>query len=110
MQRRTMGLLLAVCMLSAFTGGVIGSFLFPDGKVLAATDALPPELFERGELVNGMGATYLIEGVRGGWIQVRLYRTLDQHKAPPDAPRWIYVPGIDSVWSKAKKGDSRVDQ
>jgi hypothetical protein len=92
---------------AAAVGGLVGAVLVSHGTVQAAPDAgrLPADVFAVGNKVNGLGATYQIQGVQGLWICVVPFRSLDDHNAPPQVPRWIYVPAIDGAWSKAGQLD-----
>ncbi|MCP4642688.1 MAG: hypothetical protein GY851_19740 [bacterium] len=93
-----------VAVVAMLTCAAIVSAVALSGRqAVAATDraVLPPEIFEVGAHVKGQDATYAIEEVRGGWIRVRPYRSLDQHDAPPHVSRWIYVPAVPTPWSRA---------
>lgn len=87
----------------AVAGGFVGATFGHSDAVQAApgTDTLPAEVFAVGNNINGLGATYQIQEVRGPWIRVVPFRSLDEHNAPPQAPRWICVPAINGAWSKA---------
>ena len=92
-------LLHAAAVAGVFAGATLGH----GNAAQAASDAgvLPAEVFAVGNNVNGLGATYRIQEVRGPWIRVVSFRSLDEHNAPPQVSRWICVPAINGAWSKA---------
>ena len=90
-------------LVAAVAGGFVGATFGHSGDVQAApgVSVLPADVFAVGNNINGLGATYQIQEVRGPWIRVVPFRSLDDHNAPPQVPRWICVPAIDGAWSKA---------
>ena len=74
---------------AAVVGGFVGTTFGHGNTARAASGvgALPSEVFTVGNNINGLGATYQIQEVRGSWIRVVPFRSLDEHNAPPQAPR-----------------------
>lgn len=108
---KKMGLAIALAFVVGACGGILAAALFHGGDVHAAgrESGLPTELFSVGARVNGMEATYLVQEVRGDWVRLNAYRCIDKHNGPPGVSRWVCVPAVDTIWSKATAGspDSR---